>query len=301
LRLLESLGAATLKPSMRPFVQSIVSVATASAFLSAASAAWSHGDVHLQIADLTAQIEQSPRNADLYVRRGELYRVGQHWDHAQADYDRASRLDPGLAVLDFLKGRLYLEADWPHSAKAALDRYLLVQTNHVEALITRARVLNKLEQRLDSAKDYMEAIRFCTEPRPELFIERAQVLAAAGTNHFKEALQGLDQGMEKLGPLVTLQLYAIDLEIKQSRFDAALTRLDKIAAQSPRKETWLARRGEILKQAGRLAQARQTFRDALAAMDKLPPSRRNVPAMLELEKRIKAELTGQTPDRPTKP
>ncbi|HXG48587.1 MAG TPA: tetratricopeptide repeat protein [Methylomirabilota bacterium] len=249
-----------------------------------------HGDVHGQIVDVTAQIAKDPTNASLLIRRGELYRVNQHWDHAQSDFDRALTLAPGLAVVDFLRGRLYLEADWPHSACAALDRFLAIHTNHVEALVTRARARQKIEDRLAAAMDYTRAIQFAVEPRPELFIERAQVLMAAGTNHFAEALRGLDEGIARLGPLVTLQLYAIDLEIKLGRFDEALRRLDHVAAQSPRKETWLARRGEILTQAGRPEEARAAFQAALSALDKLPQSRRNVPAMMELEKRIKAEL-----------
>jgi tetratricopeptide (TPR) repeat protein len=161
--------------------------------------------------------------------------------------------------------------------------------------------MNKLGRHLASAEDYDRAIRLTMESRPELYIERAQVLTAAGTNHFAEAVRGIDGGIAKLGPLVTLQLYAIDLELRQGRFNQALARLERIAAQSPRKETWLARRGEILKQAGRPGEANEAFRAALSALDKLPPSRRNVPAMQELEKRVKAELEGLASNVSAKP
>jgi predicted negative regulator of RcsB-dependent stress response len=87
-----------------------------------------------------------------------------------------------------------------------------------------------------------------------------------------------------------LQLFAIDLELKQKNVDGALARLEKVAEKSPRKESWLVRRGEILVQAGRSVEAKQAFESALAALDKLPPTRRNVPAMLELQRRIRAEL-----------
>ena len=51
-----------------------------------------------------------------------------------------------------------------------------------------------------------------------------------------EALRGLDEGINQLGPVVTLQLLAIDLELRRKSYDAALTRLDLIAAESERKE-----------------------------------------------------------------
>ena len=63
-----------------------------------------------------------------------------------------------------------------------------------------------------------------------------------------------------------------------------------MAAKSPRKETWLARKGEILLQADRTNEARTAFKAALDAMDTLPPGRRNVPAMIDLEKHLRAEL-----------
>jgi predicted Zn-dependent protease len=249
-----------------------------------------HGDLHEQIRQITEQIAKDPKNAELYLKRGELHRAHQEWDQAQADYDRAISLDPGLFPVDFARGRMFLEAGWPWSARVSLDRFLRRQTNHVEALTARARALVKLELRLEAARDYTAAIKSAATGRPELYIERAQALAGEGEAHFAEALRGLDEGMQKMGPLVTLQLYAIDVELKRKNVDAALERLDKIAAQSPRKEMWLARRGEILQQAGRKDEADKAYRGALEAMATLPPARRNVPAMIELEKRIKAAL-----------
>ena len=254
-----------------------------------------HGDLHEQIHHVTEQIAKDPKNSELYLRRGELRRMHQEWDLAQADYDQAVALNPSLAIVDFTRGRMFLEANWPHSAKICLDRFLLRNTNHVEGFIARARTLVKLEKPLDAARDFTTAIRYAPEGRPELYIERAEALASAGDKHYAEALRGLDEGVERLGSLVTIQLHAIDLELKLKQFDAALARLEKIAAQSPRKETWLARRGEILLQAGRREESRAAYEQALKALDTLPPGRRNVPAMNELERRIKAALEATRP------
>src|SRR5262249_49018698 len=157
----------------------------------------------------------------------------------------AAILNPKLIVVDLARGKVLLAANWPVSAKLYLDRFLVAQPKHVDALITRARVQVKLGHRLAAAQDYTAAISLASEPAPEYYIERAQALAAEGGQYLDDALQGLDGGIKKLGPLVTLQLFAIDLEVKQKRYDGALARLDQIAAQSPRKEAWLARRGEI--------------------------------------------------------
>jgi tetratricopeptide (TPR) repeat protein len=258
--------------------------------LSAPRPVRAHADLLLQIEDLTQQILKNPTNAELYLRRGELRRTHLEWDFAAEDYDKAEELNSALDAVVLARGRLYLDSGWPLSAKACLDLYLSRVPNNAMALVTRAHILTRLQMRMAAAQDYTRAITLSPEPGPELFIERAQAFSGEGPTYFAEALKGLDEGVQRLGPLVTLQLLAIDLELRQKGFDRALARLDTVAEKSPRKETWLVRRGEILVQAGRPAEAKQAFQSALAALDKLPPTRRNVPAMLELQRRLSAEL-----------
>ncbi len=277
---------------MKGLFLSVIGLALLAVLPSAARAQGAPGDLTERILEITQQIATNPDRPELYLQRGELYRARLDWDAAQADYDRAGTLDPKLTVVDLARGRLFLEANWPHSAKAALDRFLSRHPDHAGALALRARALVKLGQPLPAAQDYTHALAKTSEPAPEIYLERAQALMAAGSAHYEEALRGLDEGMKKLGPLLPLQLYAIELEVKLKRFDAALKRLDQVAASSPHKETWLARRGEILRDAGRPQEARQAFEAALAAIGALPPPHRNAPAMLELEKRLHAALAG---------
>ena len=253
-----------------------------------------HGPVHEQIVALSGEIEKSPRDPVLLLKRGELHRAHQEWDAAQADFDAAAALNPNLAPLDYLRGRLYHEAGWELSAKVALDRFLAHNTNSIEALITRARTLVKLGQPLAAAGDYARALSIMAEPAPEVYIERSQALAAAGDAHLDDAVRCLDEGIRKLGPLVTLELFAIDLEVKRKNFDGALRRVDTVSGRLPRKETWLAKRGEILQQAGRTQEARSAFQASLNAIAALPPARRDVPAVIELEKRLRESLSVST-------
>jgi len=104
-------------------------------------------------------------------------------------------------------------------------------------------------------------------------------------------LDGLDEGLEALGEPVTLQLYALELETGAKRYDDALRRVNRLAAQSARKEPWLMRRGAILEAAGRNAEAAETYRGALTALDTLPASRRNNNAVRRLETEARAALT----------
>ena len=253
------------------------------------SFARAHEGLHEQIVAITAKIKRDPKNATLYLQRGELHRLHRDWSRATADYDRAARLQPGLTIIDLARGKMLFESHRLQQAKFVLDRFLQQQPNHVEGFITRARVLARIGARVQSARDFTQALTLAPTPEPELYVERAQVLAD-DARYIEEALRGLDEGIDRLGPLVTLQLLAIDLESRRKNYDAALARLDLIAAQSERKETWLVRRGEILKNAGRIEEARATFKAALDAIDALPPHHRQNRAVSALELRARSGL-----------
>lgn len=248
---------------------------------------YAHEGLHEQIAAITAKIKRDPKNASLYLQRGELHRLHRDWARAAADYDRAERLEPSLKVVDLARGKLFFESGRLQRARVTFDRFLRQKPGHYEGLITRARVLAKLRSRNKAVADFSDAL--AKSPEPELYLERAHVLAA-DEQRISEALSGLDDGIRKLGPLVTLQLTAIDLELRRKNYDSALARLDQIAAQSERKETWLVRRGEILKLAGRDEEARTAFNAALVAIESLPAAHRHSRAVTALELRARSAL-----------
>lgn len=253
-----------------------------------ASAARAHEDLEIQIKAVTEEIAREPRNAQLFLRRGELHRFHEDWPKAQADYDRVEGLAPDLAAVDLARGRMWLAAKDPGKAREALDRFVRRQPGHPDGYMERGRALLKLGERRAAVEDFDRGMALYPVALPEHYVERAEALAADG-GHDK-ALLGLDEGIRKLGPLVTLQLPAIELELAARRYDAALARLEEVARQFPRKEGWLARRGEILLQAGRKEPAREAFRASLAAIESLPASRRKVKATLDLETRVRAAL-----------
>ena len=253
-----------------------------------------HGDLHDQITAVTDQIRQDPHNGMLFLKRGELYRVHGDWDAARADYDLVKEFAPEFAAVDFYRGRMMLEAGQPKAARHCLDRFLKSQPNHADALIARARVCMKLGEDVAAADDFTRAIACLPEPKPDYYLERAQALTSAGDLHMADALRGLDEGIKKLGPLVVLQLRAIDLELLRKNYAGALERLERILAQSPRRETWLARKGDILEQAGRTQEAREAFAAALKDIESLPPKHRQTRTIVALESRLRSALEPRT-------
>jgi tetratricopeptide (TPR) repeat protein len=255
------------------------------------SAVRGHGEVHLRILALTQQIEKATNNAaQLYLERGELEREHGLWEAAAADYDRVAELAPDLPGVDLGRARLAADRGQLDVARAIYDRALQRHPGDGECLVGRARVLMKLDQRQAAIADYWSGLERLREPQPEYVLELARALAAEG--QVEEALRALDEGIRKLGPILQLQGYALELELGRKNNDAALARLETILARAMRKESWFARRGDILLEAGRPAEARNSYEAALAAVKRLPGRLQQSPSMVKLLTHINAALAG---------
>jgi predicted Zn-dependent protease len=249
-------------------------------------AALGHPDLDVQIAAVTRRIEQEPTNATLHLRRGELYRIHGEWERALTDYDRAERLGVEARAVDLARGLMWLEAGKLADAERVL--VLLIQRNPRDgtARELRARVLVQCGQPARAIEELTLAITNAPTPAVEWYVERARLQSDTPAI----ALAGLVEGTTRLGFVPALELPALDLEIKLRRYDDALARLHELAQHSPRQETWLSRRGDVLLLAGRVEEARAAYRTALAAVERLPVARRQVPAMIELTAELQTKL-----------
>lgn len=256
-------------------------------------AACAHGEAHLLILELTRQIEAATNNAArLYLERGELQREHGMYDGAEADYARAARLDPELPGVDRCQARLLADLGQLAAARARFDRALERCPDDGESRVGRARVLLRLDQRRAAIADYWRGLEHLREPPPEYVVELARALVAE--EQTAEALRALDAGIKKLGPILPLQGYALELELARQNPAAALARLETILARALRKETWFARRGEIFLATGKVIEARQSYHAALAAIDRLPGRLQQSPSMVKLRADVKTALAGLT-------
>jgi tetratricopeptide (TPR) repeat protein len=253
-----------------------------------AGRAAAHGDLHDQIAEVTRQIARTPDDARLYVKRGELHRLHGELTAALSDYDRAAHLDPALAEVDLGRGKALFEAGRPADARAALERFLERRPDHADARLSLARVLVRLRLPAQADAEFARAIRLVGRPKPDLYFERATALASAA--RLDAAIRVIDEGIARLGALAALEDLGVSLERRRGNYDGALARLDRIIAGKTRREAWLARRGEILAEAGRPSEARASLLAARDSIESLPPRLRRTRAIERLEREVKSSL-----------
>ncbi len=262
----------------------------------AASLLQAHGDIHERIAALNQQIAASGEDPVLYLKRGELHRVHRDWEAALADYLRAAGLAPELTEVHYCLGRMWLEAGHPELAQPALDRFLAVRPSHADALLTRSRVLARLGKPLAAVEDLTQAIEQLDAPAPEYYLERARLLVAKGSQYVEEGLGGVEEGIVRLGPLVTLLAFAVEVEVKRGRYDGALGWFDALPEGIKCRPLWIARRGDILLLADRPTEAKRSYATALSAIEELPMHRRAARSTAHLQAHLRhllAQLTGE--------
>lgn len=235
--------------------------------------------MHVQIDTLTPQIQKAP-TAELYLKRGELYRLDEDFAAALADFQKAEKLDPTLDTVHFCRGRVLFESgDWKQAIEA-LDNFLKKKPGHIEGHMVRARSHARLKEYTAALEGYDRVITLIDQPTPDCFLERAETLIALERS--EDAIKNLEEGIKRLGNLLALQKAAIDIEINLKHYDAALARVDRVMATLQRKEVWQTRRGEILEAAGHRAEALLAYSEALSSLDQLPPHHRKAKPMREL-------------------
>ena len=248
-----------------------------------AAMAFGHGDPSDRLAFLDTTIEAEPNSVSLLLERSELHRRHGRFEMAISDLSRAQSLSPHEHHVNYLLGRNHLEKGDFANAETALRRYLAVVPGSSSGHVALARALSAQNRHLAAARHYSLAIAAQPSPVPDHYLGRARAYRAAGGRYLDNAITGLDEAMDAVGPLIALQKLAVEIELALGNADGAIARVNRILAGGQRQETWLARKGKILADMGRHDEARAAFRSARHALKSLPARIQSTPAMAALD------------------
>ena len=253
----------------------------------APAAALAHAGLDTIDASTREELTKHPDDPHAHLARGRFFQMKGEWDAALEEFEAASTRggDPDLVAQ--ARAFVYLEAGFPRMAKIELDRVLARRPDLYALVFERGRAWLAIGNGEAAARDFGEAIAKGAKPTPEQVIMHRDALVGIGKKD--EALRALDDGMTRVGRVVSLELPAVDLEVELERWDAALARLDRLAATAPPNPLWIARRGEILEKAGRGAEARAEYAKALRLIDSRPAGRRGKP-LDDLKRRLETVL-----------
>jgi len=286
-----------LSPAAMGFVQRISAGASAlvlgSTLLLGAKESHAHAGLDVVEEALAEEVERRPRDPGARLDQAQAFEAAGAWDQALAALDEAERLGGDRDQIDGLRGRVLVEAGRNEEAKRVLDRLIARLPAAPGPRYQRATALMRLHRPADAAVDFAAAVDTLPSPSPSHVLAWRDALVAAGEP--SEAVRALDRGMLRVGNVPTLELAAIDLEERLGRNQAALRRIDRLIAQSPRNPAWLARRGELLERTGATTDAKGSYAQALAMIESRPTAQRSQ-RTAALERRLRAALASTPGD-----
>lgn len=253
------------------------------------SSVHAHGDVHERIEKLTKKHAAQPSD-EILVRRARLYLEEGHAEAARDDLLAALQAAPARYESYYYLGQaqLLLKA-YPEALQAA-GQFVAKADNDAarsRGHTLRGDILHAAGKPLDAAGAHQQALALAAVPDPEHYLKAADALHAARS---PRALGVLDCGIDRLGPLATLQERAFAIEMEATRYEAALQRVERMLATQQTTPQLLYKKGMVLKALKRTEPSKQSFQAALAEIEALPPSRKETRAMQSLRETLYAEL-----------
>ena len=250
------------------------------------SIATAHGSHERRLRQLEHQINQMPAGeaVELLLQRADLHRRQNAWEAALHDYQSVASLEPDNIHMTLGRAQLHLDQQQFFIAIEWSSRALHLEPATTRAGLLHARALLGIGDFDSAAIVYGDAMGKLSQPRPEHYIELAQIVSADKGHPDSEsrAIAVLDNGIHKLGNLVSLHEFAFQLELQEGDREAALRRIDKVLALNDSLLNWRMQRGELLLDLGHMADAREEALCLIYRIQQLPQQRRRSQVFADL-------------------
>jgi tetratricopeptide (TPR) repeat protein len=207
-----------------------------------------------RLAELTARIEQYPGEQVWLIQRARVYVDANDYELALDDI-RAARALGNPSEAAFVHGILLYRSGELVAAREQLDAYLAIHPGHRSALEYRARLLRDAGHYEAALSDYRQLLAIDPDLDPGYYLSTARILAALPEYGTGEALALLDGRMADVGPISSLQRYAIELEKQRGDYAAAIDRLVTLDPRLRATPEWQVEMAELLIPAGRPGEA----------------------------------------------
>jgi tetratricopeptide (TPR) repeat protein len=203
---------------------------------------------------LSERIENDPGNQELRLQRSLAYVENNQAKLALADIRTAETVGDPVAAA-FTHGVVLYQAGDYASARVYFDRYLQAYPLHRATLEYRARLLRDTGENRLALADYENLITLSDSLDPGYYLATARLMAGLPERGVAQALAVLDSRMAQLGPITSLQRYAIELEKNRGNFQRAIERLASLDQKLRATPQWQVQIAELLLLAGKSEEA----------------------------------------------
>lgn len=237
--------------------------------------AFAHLGFHENMEEIEAALNVDPDNPDTLFRRAEAFRHQRLWDKALQDYDQALALSNEFHAVYLGRARVQLNRGDPVAAQRSLNQYTAHRPTEWQGQTLQAEIHVSKSNFWAAAESFKTVIAHHPRLEPGHYLNLARTLQKAGITNTTQALSFLEEGELKLGPLPVLLLERAEIAQNGNQPSAALSAMNDVIERYGTNPNWLLRRGELLLELDRKAEAQETFLAVRRAIHKLPTRRRD--------------------------
>jgi tetratricopeptide (TPR) repeat protein len=244
-----------------------------------------HGDLTKRINIKTSEIKLNPNNPELYFDRGFLYQQHEEYDKAVSDYLKAEDLGFNDKLLDFRKAETYYKWGKYKLALTASSAYLVKDNIDVKINKLHAQILFELKHFDKAFEHYKFFIDTVEDPRPEDYIEFS-LISIANYNDYNKAIEILENGIQKLGNVISLQLEKLEYYKKSNQVEKAIEQYNQFILNNKRNEFWYYKKANYLFENNQIAQCKIALEQSKVSISILKDRIKNTQAIKNLIKNI---------------
>lgn len=277
-----------LFPLRRVIPSWLVGVGVAVAIVQCLSA---HGFLHEEIAALSQRIKKQPRNAELLVKRAELYREHRETKEARMDLEQALKIEPSLPSARLALARLLRESGNVEAAKEAVQLVVKQSPGNVEAVAELARCQEVLGEWSGAAASWRSLLDEEEGASPAVALSCARAYGQVKPAELKSAQKVLVQALSRHPRVIVLhrELAALWIRLEQpAKADRQLQALREIyPGLRPR---LLVEEASLWQEHHQKERALTAWQEARAAFAKIPAHRQSLPGFQSLKGQIDSAL-----------
>jgi len=246
-----------------------------------------HGDLTARINTKTSQISKTPNNATLYYDRGFLYQQHKEYKKALEDYDKAKKKGYSNKVLYYRIAETLKKTGAFDKAIQATSEYLELDKTDIKIYKLRSQILVLQKQYSQALIAYDYVLKNTIDLRPDDFIIYCEIVLMIDSNNFKETLDIIEVGFDKLGDNnLTLRLKKIEYLKAIGNKKEVINQYNYFIQNTDRKENWYYKKACYLSKINDKSAANIALQQAKISLQALNPRFQQTPNIKELTKKI---------------
>lgn len=252
----------------------VIQLLLAMYFLYLVPQAFAHPTHGRRIDILSERISAAPSDPSNYLERGRSFLEVKEWAHAENDFKKAASLDSKSGKPELYLARVFLNQGNSQLALKNVQQALAKNRQFVAALSLLSEVYASQGKFTLATNALKKILLLHPHSGAEVYLSIDQLLERSAGTRFEERVEMLEQGIERLGPLVVLLSKLIELEIERNNPQAALANLALLPPKIGTQPQWLVQKAFLLEKLNRCEESQVALQKARERIDGLHPRRR---------------------------